>query len=45
MTTLSGITSEYSGEGSDFANVYFNLVDGDWKIVKVDMKCIDYNQQ
>ena len=45
MTTLSGITSEYSGEVSHFANVYFNLVYGDWKIVKVDMKCIDYNQQ
>ncbi len=43
MTTLSGIVSEYSGEGSDSANVYFSLVDGDWKIVKVDMECVDYS--
>ena len=45
MTTLSGIVSEYSGEGNDSVQVYFGLVDGDWKIVKVDMNCIDYTQQ
>lgn len=44
-TALTGIVSEYSGEGSDYADVYFNLVDGDWKIVKVDMECFDYSQQ
>lgn len=41
---LSGIISEFSGEGADFADVYFNLVDGDWKIVKVDMQCVEYGQ-
>lgn len=44
MTTLSGIVSEYSGEGNDSVQVYFGIVDGDWKIVKVDMNCIDYTQ-
>ena len=43
-TALTGIVSEYTGEGSDYADVYFNLVDGDWKIVKVDMECLDYSQ-
>ena len=44
-TALTGIVSEYGGEGSDYADVYFNLVDGDWKIVKVDMECLDYSQR
>ena len=43
-TALTGIVSEYTGEGSDYADVYFNLVDGDWKIVKVDMECLNYSQ-
>lgn len=41
-TTINGIVSEFTGEGSDYADVYFNLMDDDWKIVKVDMKCFEY---
>ncbi|MBQ3665973.1 MAG: hypothetical protein II919_07690 [Lachnospiraceae bacterium] len=44
-SALSGIVSEFSGEGSDYADVYFNLMDDDWKIVKVDMKCFEYKPQ
>ena len=41
-SALSGLVSEFSGEGSYSADVFFNLIDGDWKIVRMDMKCFDY---
>lgn len=44
-STLSGIVQEYGGEGKDVAYVYLNLIDNAWKIVKVDMTCIDYSKQ
>ena len=44
-SVLSGIIEEYSGSGSDTAYVYLNLIDGAWKIVKVDLTCIDYSKQ
>lgn len=44
-STLSGIVDNYNGSGEDSAVVYLNLIDGAWKIVKVDMNCIDYSKQ
>jgi hypothetical protein len=44
-TTLSGIVDSYDGSGEDTAVVYFNLIDEAWKIVKVDISCIDYSKQ
>lgn len=44
-TLLDGIVGEYAGEGKDTAYVYFNLIDDAWKIVKVDLKCIDYSKK
>ncbi len=45
MSTLSGIVDEYNGSGTATAMVYLNLIDDAWKIVKVDMECIDYSKQ
>lgn len=42
---LSGIVENYYGRGTSSATVYMNLIDDAWKIVKVDMKCIDYSKQ
>lgn len=42
---LSGLTEEYYGAGTDTAVVYFSLIDEAWKIVKVDMECLDYSKQ
>ena len=45
MSMLSGIVEDYSGSGTDTAMVYLNLIDEEWQIVKVDMKCLDYSKQ
>lgn len=42
---LSGIVENYYGAGTSTATVYLNLIDDAWKIVKVDMQCIDYSKQ
>ena len=44
-TVLSGIVEEYEGAGKSTAHVYFNLIDNAWKIVKVDLECVDYSKQ
>lgn len=44
-STLSGIVDSYNGSGEDTAVVYLNLIDDAWKIVKVDLNCIDYSKQ
>lgn len=44
-STLSGIVDSYDGSGEDTAVVYLNLIDEAWKIVKVDLNCIDYSKQ
>lgn len=44
-TILSGIVEEYEGEGKSTAYVYLNLIDNAWKIVKVDLECVDYSKQ
>ena len=42
---LSGIVENYYGAGTSTATVYLNLIDDAWKIVKVDMQCIEYSMQ
>lgn len=44
-SVLSGIVEEYEGEGKSTAYVYLNLIDNAWKIVKVDLQCVDYSKQ
>lgn len=44
-STLSGIVEEYTGEGNATSYVYLNLIDSSWKIVKVDMSCVDYSKK
>lgn len=44
-SVLSGIVEEYEGTGQSTAYVYLNLIDDAWKIVKVDLQCIDYSKQ
>lgn len=44
-TVLSGIVEEYEGAGNSTAYVYLNLIDNAWKVVKVDLECVDYSKQ
>lgn len=44
-TILSGIVEEYTGAGNSTSYVYFELINGAWKIVKVDMSCVDYSKK
>lgn len=44
-SVLSGIIEEYAGAGNATSFVYFNLINGAWKIVKVDMSCVDYSKK
>ena len=44
-TVLSGIVEEYEGAGNSTAFVYLNLIDNAWKVVKVDLECVDYSKQ
>ena len=41
---LNGLVSNYNGSGSADAVVVLNYIDGAWRIVKVNMNCIDYSQ-
>ena len=41
---LNGLVSNYNGSGSTDAVVVLNYIDGAWRIVKVNMNCIDYSQ-
>lgn len=43
-SVLSGIVEEYTGAGNATANVYLNLINGAWKIVMVDINCVDYSK-
>lgn len=44
-SVLSGITEEYTGAGNATSFVHLNLINGAWKIVKVDMSCVDYSKK
>ena len=44
-SALSGITEEYTGAGNATSFVYLNLINEAWKIVKVDMSCVDYSKK
>ena len=41
---LNGLVSNYNGSGSADAVVVLNYIHGAWRIVKVNMNCIDYSQ-
>lgn len=43
-TAIDGITQEYYGGGNDTAFVHLGFIDDAWKIIKVDMNCIDYGK-
>lgn len=42
---LSGIVDNYNGSGNATSFVHLNLIDGAWKIVNVEITCVDYSKQ
>lgn len=44
-STLSGVVNEYTGSGNATSFVHLDLIDGAWKIVNVEISCVDYSNQ